>query len=392
VYETVDRNGTFEQTGGTHAPQSLLIGGVAGAPGVYTISGGELSTFAIGVGGAAAPGSATMNVVGGTVTVTNSLTVNRTSGVLNFSGGSLTAKSLVNNAVFNATGGTFAGGLVNNATVRASTGAVLNVTGGIAAGSATNTAAARLVVESGARVTTNFVRQGSLEMGGASASAPGVVSIRRKADGGDTSVVNSLSVQTDADGTPLGRVDLADTALVVDYTGTSPLATVRGLLRAGYAGGTWAGNGLTSSVAAASDGRAALAYGEASDWISPAGGTFQGQAVDGTAVLVQYALAGDANLDGAVTKDDLMIVTHHMNDGDAAWSQGDFDYDGRVQADDLQILLRNYRQGTDAAMTASFDGQVAAALAEVPEPGGLGAVAVAAVGVGLKRRRRRRSW
>jgi hypothetical protein len=387
-FESVETNGTFEQTGGTHAVNSLTIGGLASAPAVYTISAGELNAKFVGVGGANSPGGSTMNVAGGT-TVIKSLAINGGNGVLNVSGGSLAATSAVNNGLFDATGGTFSGALVNNATLRASGGAVLNVMGGISAGSATNVAASRLVIESGAVVSANFVRQGSLEFGGAAAT-PATLSIRRTSEGGATSVVKALSIQTDSSGQPLGRADLSDTALAVDYTGDSPLGTVRDLLRAGFAGGTWTGNGLTSSVAAASAGREALAYGESSDLLSPTGGTLKGQAVDGTAVLVQYALAGDANLDGAVTKDDLMTVTHHMNDANAAWRQGDFDYDGRVGSGDLLILLRNYRgpRSGDAAGSVTMDAGAAAAFAQaaVPEPG---AVSIVGLGVAMLAGRRR---
>jgi hypothetical protein len=232
LYEIVGQGGTFEQTGGTHTVNaSLSVGGTAGAP-AYTLSGGALKAKDRSVGG--------MDVSGGAVNVSGKMSVGGANGLLNLSGGAVTATTLQNNATVNASGGTFTGVLVNGGTVRASTGAVLTVTGGISGSNAASTAAGRLVVETGATVVASYVRQGALELNGSTANPPGaapVLAIRRKADGGATSVVGALAIQADTQGAPLGRVDLADTALVVDYSGSSPISTIRSLIAAGRAGG-----------------------------------------------------------------------------------------------------------------------------------------------------------
>jgi hypothetical protein len=202
-----------------------------------------------------------------------------------------------------------------------------------------------------------------------------------------------LAIQADTQGAPLGRVDLADTALVVDYGGASPIATIRGLLAAGRAGGTWSGNGLTSSVAASSNGAGALGYAEASAVLGVSGGTFEGQTTDGTAVVARYTVSGDATMDGAVNFADLLALAKNYNAQDAYWMQGDFDYDGRVNFSDLLLLAKHYNGAVAgealAAGPAGFEADVAAAFAQaVPEPGAVGWVVAA--GVGLARRRRRR--
>jgi hypothetical protein len=273
---------------------------------------------------------------------------------------------------------------------------VLTVTGGISGSNAASTTASRLVVETGASVVANFVRQGSLELNGSTANPPPapVLTIRAKAQGGATSVVKTLAIQADSQGAPLGRVDLADTALVVDYApGASPISTIRNLIAAGWAGGAWTGNGLSSSAAANANGAGALGYGEASAVLSPTGGTFQGQVVDGTAVLVRYTLAGDASLGGTVDFDDLLALAKHYNATNAQWGDGDFNYDGAVDFDDLLILAKNYGQQAPtepvAGAPAGFGADLAAAFAAVPEPGTIAWAAVA--GLGLARRGRRRA-
>jgi hypothetical protein len=398
-FEGVKPNGTFEQTGGTHLVDAQLsVAGSATAAATYAISGGELKAKQVLVnsntsGTARAMG--TLNVSGGAVTVLDNLTIAR--GVVNLSGGSLTA-AVQNDGVLSATGGTFSGSLVNGGTVRASTGAVLTVTGGISGSNAASTAAGRLVVETGATVVASYVRQGALALNGSTTNPPTpapVLAIRRKSDGGGTSVVGVLAIQTDAQGAPLGRVDLADTALVVDYApgAGSPISTIRSLIVAGRAGGAWTGNGLSSSVAASSNGGVALGYAEASQVLSARGGTFAGQAVDGTAVLVRYTVAGDATLDGVVNFGDLLALAKHYNAANAQWGDGDFDYDGVVNFADLLALAKNYNQAVPtevvAGAPAGFEADLAAAFAgAVPEPGVVGGVVAAGVGLAGRRGRR----
>src|SRR5207253_2399094 len=93
---------------------------------------------------------------------------------------------------------------------------------------------------------------------------------------------------------------LADNDMIIDYFGTSPLATVQNQIKSGYAAGSWNGNGITSSAAAtaaSSAHKTALGYAEASALGLT---TFSGQSVDSTSVLIRYTYSGDANLDGVV--------------------------------------------------------------------------------------------
>jgi hypothetical protein len=180
---------------------------------------------------------------------------------------------------------------------------------------------------------------------------------------------------------------------VIDYeAGASPLGDVGSWVAAGYAGGTWAGNGVTSHVAAQNSGTLALGYAESSNVLGPAGGSFGGEGVDGSSVLVRLTISGDANLDGAVGFADLVRLAQNYNQPGRRWSEGDFNYDGNVGFADLVRLAQNYSSSLPAPVPAwggEFAQDWALAVAAVPEPGGLGALGL--TGAVLLRRRSKKS-
>ncbi len=145
-------------------------------------------------------------------------------------------------------------------------------------------------------------------------------------------------------------LDIADTALVLDYTPpeTDPTAQIRTYIISGRGttgfGATWTGLGITSSTAAAdviaSPESTSVAY--AHNGSLPLGpyATFEGRAVDDTALLIRYTRTGDANLDGLVDDNDVTILsaTYAPGVSQPAWALGDFDYNGFVDDDDLTLL------------------------------------------------------
>jgi hypothetical protein len=135
-----------------------------------------------------------------------------------------------------------------------------------------------------------------------------------------------------------GRLNLSNNALIVDYTGPSPLAAVRNLLVSGRSGGTWNGNGINSSAAAIMVGTA-LGYGESAAILGVGGGSFAGQNVDGSAVLIRYTRLGDTDLDRDVDLSDLgnMASSFGVASG-KFWNNGDLDFDGDVDLNDLGSL------------------------------------------------------
>ena len=157
-----------------------------------------------------------------------------------------------------------------------------------------------------------------------------------------------------------GAIDLGDAAMIVDYSGASPILSLRQLLVTGYAAGHWNGAGINSSSAAivgadsANLHKTAIGFAEAS---AVNIGTFAGQGVDTTSVLLRYTFSGDANLDGTVDSADFTLMSQHFNSATQLWSQGDFNYDGVVNALDFNAIAGNFGQ--------TFPPTVAAL---VPEP------------------------
>jgi autotransporter-associated beta strand protein len=192
-----------------------------------------------------------------------------------------------------------------------------------------------------------------------------------------------------------GTIDLTDNALVYDYTGASAVATVADAVRRGYAGGAWDGAGFRSSTAAA-DPSLGVGYAEAAQLLGPAGGTFMGHAVDGTAMILRTTLLGDATLDGVVDFADLVRLAqnYEATSGSMGWLQGDFTYDGVVDFADLVRLAQNYEVSLPilpAGASADLTRDLAIAFARVPDPAGAGALLLAAGASACRRRHRRRT-
>ena len=118
---------------------------------------------------------------------------------------------------------------------------------------------------------------------------------------------------------------------------------------AAYNAGRWDGAGLTSAVAAASGGRVALGWAEAT---TLGLSTFEGLALGGgNALLVKYALNGDTNLDDRVDFQDYLRV--RVASGQAGgWTSGEFQLQRRNR---LQRLRPHPRQLHHPRATASPD-------------------------------------
>jgi hypothetical protein len=157
------------------------------------------------------------------------------------------------------------------------------------------------------------------------------------------SVVTSLDLVGGA------TLDLNESALIIDYSGASPLSAIRERLISGRGGvglgnGTWTGTGITSSAVAALNSVAPESHsvGYADNAMLPLGSyaNFHGQPVDGTAILLAPTLSADANLDGVVNDDEVTIVGALYQPGapNPQWQWGDFDYNGSIDDDDVTIL------------------------------------------------------
>jgi fibronectin-binding autotransporter adhesin len=182
---------------------------------------------------------------------------------------------------------------------------------------------------------------------------------------------------------PTGTLDLNDGLLAINYTGDSPIDTVRAQIVSAYnaaGGGDWGGPGITSAWLAGGSTTNSIGYaynGESAVWFDsgiPFGDT---TAVAANSVLVRYTLIGDVNLDGIVDDSDISILSNNYGFTDISWADGDvYGYDGIVSDDDVGLQANNY------GMTA---GQLTGGISAVPEPATL---ALVALGGALLRRRR----
>jgi hypothetical protein len=298
-----------------------------------------------------------------------------------------------------------ANGFVNLGTMRAETGASLTISGQFGGG-VTSTGGAIVVQPGGTMITTTSLglAAGSIQLDGTwnhtnssnatatnvrgagslNVNTSAVLTINADGGPGGTSRVSALSIATS------GRLDVKDNDLVIDYTGASPIATIRPMLASAYASGNWTGPGLASSTAGASTTlKTALGY---LDNTSGSFASFGGQSVDNTSILVKYTYSGDTNLDGQVDITDLgNLATSWQVAG--LWVNGDLDYSGFIDITDLGLLATNWQAGVGSPLRPSL-GEALVALglpsAAVPEPLGAATLTCAAAILGSLRRRNRR--
>lgn len=170
--------------------------------------------------------------------------------------------------------------------------------------------------------------------------------------------ITGLTIGTDA------TVDLTTSTLTINYgSNPDPLSTIQGYLASGI---------LTSSSASSTEGRFALGYADGD--IDTAAAALPGQ------LLIEYALVGDANLDGTVNLTDLLVLLNNYGQSSKDWAEGDFNYDGTVNLTDLLALLNNYGQSATLADDSFTGARV------VPEPTSACLLALSALGL-LGRRR-----
>jgi hypothetical protein len=210
-------------------------------------------------------------------------------------------------------------------------------------------------------VITNFIDTGGLNV------ANGTVQISQGRSVSKTSIVRStLTVNTS-----LGVLDLNDNDLIWDYSGAqgTKLTDIRAMTSHGYAGGAWTGKGIISTRAAnlvfsAPNNPIAIGYAEAS---SVGISSFDGIAVDDTAILLRYTLSGDVNLDGVVNALDFNALASNFGAGGAAavWAAGDVNYDAVVNTADFALLAKNFN-----ASIPPLGGPVMSGVSLAPEPSG----------------------
>jgi len=206
----------------------------------------------------------------------------------------------------------------------------------------------------------------------------GTLSIASNGSASGTSKTGSLVIEGVTDAWT-STLDLANNAIAVDYTATSPIAEIQNQIKSGYAAGAWTGTGIRSSAAASSapPTKGAIAYAENSE-LSATPALFNQVTVDADTVLVMYTLAGDATMDRKVDTVDFNMLAGNFGTG-SKWVQGDSNYDGAVDSLDFGLLVGNF--GASLPASAPTLGSV------VPEPASLGVIAFGLAAT-FKRRRK----
>ncbi len=164
-----------------------------------------------------------------------------------------------------------------------------------------------------------------------------------------------------------GTVDVGGVVVVGDSV-TTPLSTIAAQVASGFAGGLWNGVGIDSSPAAAvaADGanphKTGVGYGIAGSLGIVGSGTFAGQAVTDSSIIVRYTYVGDSNLDQAVNLLDLNSIATNFGQSGKFWGDGDTNYDGQVNLLDFNALAGNF------GMAGPVSDAIPALGALVPEP------------------------
>jgi hypothetical protein len=221
-----------------------------------------------------------------------------------------------------------------------------------------------LTIEGPLRVGVAHVRGGTLELASSTAAMRRIdlrlAGLLRLRAGGDKLL--NLDDMVITDGCAL---DLSDNAMVIRAASDT---TTGDQIRSGFAGGAWNGPGIHSSAAAA-DARLGIGYARADAVLDFSSGllqSFHGVTVGPTAVLVDVALLGDANLDGSVNLRDFNKLAGNFGQSGRTWHQGDFNYDGNVNLQDFNRLAANF--GLTAAGPEVTPQDWAALAVAVPEP------------------------
>ena len=166
--------------------------------------------------------------------------------------------------------------------------------------------------------------------------------------GGATAILDATQKWSSLSIAAGGTLDVGDEALVINYSGASPLGSrsgstytgLTGLIQSGFKSGEWNGSGIITSMSDAESGLTTVGIAEASAvFPGAASSLWRGQSVDGTSVLIAYTYAGDANLDGFISGDDYSAIDYAFGIGGAShYFNGDFNYDGVITGDDYAVI------------------------------------------------------
>ena len=257
------------------------------------------------------------------------------------------------------------------------TGATSLALGNGGAGSGQTHALDDITVNAGGALT--LFRNNSTRLAAGDVTITGAMHVSQQAGGGANATrFDTLNIL------PGGRLDLADTSLIVAST---PVGTVESFVRSAYNFNAWDGSGIATAQPDALAGLTTLAVVTAQSAFRE---SFGGFSVSGDDVLVMYTYAGDVNLDGLVDAADYgTIDNYYQFPGTSGYANGDFNFDGIIDAGDYGLIDNAYQlQGAPLVVSDVIAG--AAGVTAVPEPGAVSAMVAALAAVGSMTRRRRR--
>jgi autotransporter-associated beta strand protein len=338
-------------------PGTLVLSGNSTYVGNTAVAAGVLRVTAPNALGPASPSNAVGVQFGGVLELSNSVALGNRDLLL-----ATTFAQAPLGAVRSRTGSNSVGGnvlVVQSTSIGVDTGSTLTFTGEIidngifGASTITKVGTGTLQARRFGTVSgTSVLPIGTLAINGGTARVtPGGTSA-------STSRVNNLSIAAGA------AFDLSDNALVIDYSGSTPLGQVRADLAAGR---------LTAGGVGTK--RVGYAEANAAGYLT----TFAGQPVDATTIVLRAVQPGDSNLDGTVDFNDLLRLAQGYQQA-GTWINGDFDYTGLVDFNDLLSLAQNYGQtGLSAALDAlgseaGWSEEWSLVVSLVPEPSLLGVV------------------
>jgi len=297
-------------------PTTLTLNGGAAS---WNLTGGLINGGTI-----AGTAAAALNVVSGTLA---GVAISSTGGVNVAPGHSLTITGGLANA----------GNLTVNgsATADSITGAGTTTVGGsLTAGTLTQA----LLANTGSVSITNSGVLGRISGAGALVIGTPVINATvQLSPGGGASTVSALTINTGS------TLDITkNNSLYIKFTGGDPIGTIVGYLKSAYTAGSWTGAGLTStsvkaqvaSVKGTTNGSYSIGYSDGNK-----DGTVGG--VVHNEILVSPELVADANFDGKVDFNDLLLLAQNNGSVTGDWVHADFNYDGKVDFNDLLLLAQN---------------------------------------------------
>ncbi|MBC8105492.1 MAG: PEP-CTERM sorting domain-containing protein, partial [Anaerolineae bacterium] len=299
-----------------------VFGTISNAPHTVTVDGPQTvgtitfdNTNAYTIGGAntvtldVSAGSAGINVLNGSHTISAPLTLNK-------------------NTTFTVTPAT----------------STLSVTGAMNASTVSITKAG-----AGTVVFAN-VRAAGLSIGA------GTVAIQT--NGGDTGTSRAGTLSIAGGATPTATLDLRNNDLIVT-SGT--YAAITNAITFARNAGAWNRPGLTSSAAGAANPKnktLGTLTGTEFHAAQGAGALFDGFTIANTDILVKFTYYGDVDFNGVVDFDDYSRIDAGFNNNRTGWFNGDVDYNGIVDFDDYSLIDQafNTQSGTLRRAMAYLDG------------------------------------